>query len=124
MSAANLATFDVAVFHDRMLSRQTLELMWTPFRLNDGREGEFARGWNTDVLNSHRMVFHIGAGIVEYAHLLGPALSVIPFTKNQCFNPYRMTKDLPTSNTIHTKFPRLKNAVSVGPIVDLPRFSP
>jgi D-alanyl-D-alanine carboxypeptidase len=94
MSAADLATFDVALFHDRVLNRQTLELMWTPFRLNDGREGEFAGGWDTADLNSHRMVFHIGAGMVEYAHLLDPDLTVILLTNNQGFNPYRMTIDV------------------------------
>lgn len=94
MSAADLATFDVALFHDRVLNRQTLELMCTPFRLNDGREGEFAGGWATGVLNSHRMVFHIGAGMVEYAHLLDPNLTVILFTNNQGFNPHRMTIDV------------------------------
>jgi len=94
MSAADLATFDVALFHDRVLNRQTLELMWTPFRLNNGREAEFAGGWDTDVLNGHRMIFHIGAGMVEYAHLLDPDLTVILFTNNQGFNPYRMTIDV------------------------------
>jgi len=94
MSAADLATFDVALFHDRVLNRRTLELMWTPFRLNNGRDAEFAGGWDTAVLNSHRMVFHIGAGMVEYAHLLDPDLTVILFTNNQGFNPYRMTIDV------------------------------
>ena len=94
MSAADLAAFDVALFHDRVLNRQTRELMWMPFRLNDGRDGEFAGGWDTDVLNSHRMVFHIGAGMVEYAHLLDPDLTVILFTNNQGFNPYQMTIDV------------------------------
>jgi hypothetical protein len=68
--------------------------MWTPFRLNNGRDGEFAGGWDTDVLNGHRVVFHIGAGMVEYAHLLDPDLTVILSTNNQGFNPYRMTIDV------------------------------
>jgi len=36
-------------------------------------------------------LFHIGAGMVEYAHLLDPSLTIILFTNNQGFNPYRMT---------------------------------
>jgi len=94
MSAGDLAAFDVALRNGGVLNRQTLELMWTPFRLNNGRDGEFAGGWDTDVLNSHRVVFHIGAGMVEYAHLLDPDLTVILFTNNQGFNPYRMTIDV------------------------------
>jgi CubicO group peptidase (beta-lactamase class C family) len=94
MSAGDLAIFDRALSHDRVLNRQTLELMWTPFRLNDGRNSEFTGGWETVVLNNHRMVFHIGAGMVEYAHLLKPELTVILFTNNQGFDPYRMTLDV------------------------------
>ena len=94
MSAGDLAAFDVALRRGRVLNRQTLELMWAPFRLNNGRDGEFAGGWDTDVLNGHRIVFHIGAGMVEYAHLLDPDLTVILFTNNQGFNPYRMTIDV------------------------------
>jgi hypothetical protein len=37
------------------------------------------------------MVYHIGAGMVEYAHVLDPDLTVILFTNNQGFNPYRLT---------------------------------
>jgi len=40
------------------------------------------------------VVYHIGAGMVEYAHLLDPDLTVILFTNNQVFNPYRMTIDV------------------------------
>lgn len=94
MSARDLATFDVALRQGRVLNRQTLELMWTPFRLNNGRDGEFAGGWDTDVLNGHRVVFHIGAGMVEYAHLLDSDLTVILFTNNQGFNPYPLTIDV------------------------------
>jgi CubicO group peptidase (beta-lactamase class C family) len=91
MSAGDLATFDIALRQGRLLNRQTLELVWTPFRLNNGRDGEFAGGWDTDVLNGHRVVFHIGADMVEYAHLLDPDLTVILFMNNQGFNPYQMT---------------------------------
>lgn len=91
MSAVDLATFDTALNSGRVLQRQTLELMWAPFRLNNGRDGEFAGGWDTATLNGHRMVFHIGAGMVEYAHLVDANLTVILLTNNQGFDPYRLT---------------------------------
>jgi D-alanyl-D-alanine carboxypeptidase len=91
MSAADLAAFDIALAHGRVLDQRTLQLMWAPFRLNDGRDGEFAGGWDTDVFNGHRMVYHIGAGMVEYAHLIDSDLTVILLTNNQGFNPYKMT---------------------------------
>ena len=91
MNATDLASFDVALSDGQVLDRRTLELMWAPFRLNNGRDGEFAGGWDTDVLNGRRMIFHIGAGMVEYARLPDVGLTVILLTNNQGFNPYRLT---------------------------------
>jgi CubicO group peptidase (beta-lactamase class C family) len=53
MNATDLAIFDVALSNGQVLDRRTLDLMWAPFRLNNGRDGEFAGGWDTDVLNDH-----------------------------------------------------------------------
>lgn len=91
MSALDLAAFDTALHKGQILKLQTVELMWAPLRLNNGRDAEFAGGWDTDVLNGHRMVFHIGAGMVEYAHLVDASLTVILLTNNQGFNPYGLT---------------------------------
>lgn len=91
MSAVDLAAFDTALHKGQILKLQTVELMWAPLRLNNGRDAEFAGGWDTDVLNGHRMVFHIGAGMVEYAHLVDASLTVILLTNNQGFNPYGLT---------------------------------
>ena len=35
----------------------------------------------------------------------------------------KTSQELSTSNTIRTKFPRLKNTAAIGPIVARPRFS-
>jgi CubicO group peptidase (beta-lactamase class C family) len=91
MNAKDLATFDMALNNGQVLDRRTLDLMWTPFRLNNGRYAEFAGGWDTDDLNGHRLIFHIGAGMVEYARLADVGLTVIILTNNQGFNPYRLT---------------------------------
>lgn len=94
MSAADLAAFDTALNDGRVLNRHTLEIMWAPFHLKNGRDAEFAGGWDTDVVNGRRMVFHIGAGMVEYAHLVDADLTCILLTNNQGFNPYRLTIDI------------------------------
>ncbi len=65
--------------------------MWTPFRLNNGRNAEFAGGWDTAELNGHRMVFHIGAGMVEYGHVIDRNCTAIVLANNQGFNPYGIT---------------------------------
>lgn len=91
MTAVDLAAFDTALHKGQILKPQTVELMWAPLRLNNGRDAEFAGGWDTDVLNGHRMVFHIGAGMVEYAHLVDASLTIVLLTNNQGFNPYGLT---------------------------------
>lgn len=91
MNAKDLATFDLALSSGQVLDRRTLDLMWAPFRLKNGRDAEFAGGWDTDVLNGHRLIFHIGAGMVEYARLADIGLTVILLTNNQGFNPDRLT---------------------------------
>jgi CubicO group peptidase (beta-lactamase class C family) len=91
MNASDLAIFDVALSNGQVLDRRTLDLMWAPFRLDNGRDGEFAGGWDTGVLNGHRMIFHIGAGMVEYARLADVGLTVILLTNNQGSNPYGLT---------------------------------
>lgn len=37
------------------------------------------------------MVFHIGAGMVEYAHLIDQDCVAIVLANNQGVNPYRLT---------------------------------
>ncbi len=91
MNARDLAIFDLGLSNGQVLDRRTLDLMWSPFRLNNGRDGEFAGGWDTAVLNGHRLIFHIGAEMVEYARLADVGLTVILLTNNQGFNPYRLT---------------------------------
>ena len=91
MNATDLAAFDVALSSGKVLDRRTLEVMWAPFRLRNGRDGEFAGERDTDTLNGHRVIFHIGAGMVEYARLADVGLTVILLTNNQGFNPYRLT---------------------------------
>jgi serine beta-lactamase-like protein LACTB len=45
-TAEDLALFAVALQTDRLLKRETLELMFTPQRLKDGRETTYGLGWN------------------------------------------------------------------------------
>jgi len=94
MSAADLAAFDTALNEDRVLNPHTLKLMWAPFRLKNGRDAEFAGGWDTAVVDGRRVVFHIGAGMVEYAHFVDDDLTFILLTNNQGFNPYQLTIDI------------------------------
>jgi serine beta-lactamase-like protein LACTB len=46
-SADDMAQFEVAILNDRIVSRATRDLMWTPLKPSDGRPDRYALGWAT-----------------------------------------------------------------------------
>lgn len=46
-SADDMAQFEVAMLNDRLVSRSTRDLMWTPLKPTDGKEDNYALGWGT-----------------------------------------------------------------------------
>jgi serine beta-lactamase-like protein LACTB, mitochondrial len=58
-SADDMARFEVAMLNDRIVSRATRELMWTPRKLGNGKENDYALGWGTGKSSG---VFDVGHG--------------------------------------------------------------
>lgn len=46
-SVVDVANFEVAMLHDRLLQRSTRDLMWTPLKPADGKPDTYALGWDT-----------------------------------------------------------------------------
>jgi serine beta-lactamase-like protein LACTB len=46
-SADDMAKFEVAVLDDRLVTRSTRDLMWTPMKPADGKGDDYALGWGT-----------------------------------------------------------------------------
>ena len=88
ISALDLAKFDAALSQGTLLSKDSLVQMWTPYRLTNGELGRFTAGWMTRMWNGHRLVFHLGGDLVEYAHLIDEGISVIWLTNLDPSNPY------------------------------------
>lgn len=59
-SAADMAKFESAVLHDRLVKRSTLDLMWTPLKPSDGSEDTYGLGWGIATENGVRYVGHSG----------------------------------------------------------------
>jgi len=59
----DLAKWDAALDTDRLLKRSSLQLMWTPVTLNDGKPNRagYGFGWRTGDIRGHRIVEHAGA---------------------------------------------------------------
>jgi len=57
----DLAKWNIALSRGRILSKQSLEAMWTPGRLNDGSATKYGFGWFVDTWQGHRRIYHDGA---------------------------------------------------------------
>jgi CubicO group peptidase (beta-lactamase class C family) len=76
----DLARWDAALYTERLLSRATLEQMWTPARLNDGQTIEYGLGWIVKVVHGHRTVGHWGRNpgfIAEMTRFIDDQLTLI-----------------------------------------------
>jgi CubicO group peptidase (beta-lactamase class C family) len=56
-----MAKWDAALYTEKLLKRASLEQMWTPTRLNNGKAADYGFGWRVRTLNGHRIVEHGGA---------------------------------------------------------------
>ncbi|MFD2568831.1 serine hydrolase domain-containing protein [Pseudotenacibaculum haliotis] len=54
---------------EKILTKEQLEEVWTPVKLNNGKDGYFGLGWEAYRLHgAYRMVGHGGAGISSFRH--------------------------------------------------------
>jgi CubicO group peptidase (beta-lactamase class C family) len=60
-SADDMAQFEVAMLNDRLVTRSTRDLMWTPLKTTDGKEDGYALGWGTGT----------GPGVPDVGHTGG-----------------------------------------------------
>ena len=62
-SILDMAKWDAALYTDKLLPRSTLDLMWTPVKLRNGKpnSGDYGLGWYMDQVRGHRIVEHGGS---------------------------------------------------------------
>jgi serine beta-lactamase-like protein LACTB, mitochondrial len=59
-SAEDMARFETAILHNGLVTRSTLDLMWTALKPSDGSEDSYGLGWDTSAENGVRVVEHSG----------------------------------------------------------------
>ncbi len=57
----DMAKWDAALYSEKLLKKGSLNQMWTPVRLNDGKTAEYGFGWDVTNVNGHRLIEHGGA---------------------------------------------------------------
>ncbi|HKP10579.1 MAG TPA: serine hydrolase domain-containing protein [Blastocatellia bacterium] len=86
----DLAKWDAALYTERLLKRASLDRMWTPVKLNDGKTRPYGFGWGFADANGHRLIEHGGAwqGFTTHiARYVDDKLTVIVLTNLAGANP-------------------------------------
>jgi len=60
-SIMDLAKWDAALYTDAPLKQSSLEQIWTPATLNNGKRKDYGYGWHAGVIRKRRVAFHGGA---------------------------------------------------------------
>ncbi len=101
-NVVDLGKWDRALYGTSLLSQKSLDMMWTPFVLNDGKPNasHYGFGWVDDSLNGHRMIQHPARGKAS------PALSIASSTTSSpwLFSP-TSTPAIPARSPWRTSSP-------------------
>jgi CubicO group peptidase (beta-lactamase class C family) len=57
----DLAKWDTALYTEKLIKRSSLDQMWTPVTLNDGKTYGYGFGWSLGNINGHKIIEHGGA---------------------------------------------------------------
>ena len=61
LNVYDMAKWDAALYTEKLLKRSSLEQMWTPVKLNNGKTHPYGFGWALGEVKGHRWVQHGGA---------------------------------------------------------------
>ncbi len=90
LTALDMVKWDAALNGEKLLKKTSLEQMWTPVKLNDGKTSPYGFGWALGTLRGHRIIHHGGAwqGFKSFiARYPNDGLTVIFFANLSQANP-------------------------------------
>ena len=61
LTVYDMAKWDAALYGEKLLRKSSLEQMWTPVRLNNGKSEKYGFGWALDEVRGHRIIEHGGS---------------------------------------------------------------
>ena len=62
----DMAKWDAALYSESILKKTSLEQMWTPATLNNGKSTDYGLGWSIQSVAGHRCLSHDGAHITGF----------------------------------------------------------
>ena len=90
LTCLDMAKWDAALYSQKLLKKSSLEQMWTPVRLNNGKTAPYGFGWELGSVNGHRLIEHNGAWQGFLAHIaryVQDRLTVIVFVNTANADP-------------------------------------
>ena len=97
LTVYDMAKWDAALYTEKLLKRSSLEQMWTPVKLNDGKTYPYGFGWAVGEVRGHWIVEHGGAwqGFKSYiARYLDDKLTIVLFANQARTNPGKLVHDV------------------------------
>lgn len=61
LTTLDMAKWDAALSTEKLLKKSSLEQMWTPVKLNDGKTYPYGFAWSLNTIGTHRIIEHGGA---------------------------------------------------------------
>jgi len=93
LTVYDMAKWDLALYTEKLLKKSSLEQMWTPVKLNDGKTEGYGFGWSLSEVRSHHLIEHGGSwqGFKSYiARYVDDKLTVVVFANLAQANPGRI----------------------------------
>jgi CubicO group peptidase (beta-lactamase class C family) len=93
----DMARWDAALYTGRLLTRASLEQMWTPVKLNSSKTQPYGFGWALADIKGHRLIEHGGAwqGFTSFiARYVDDKLTVIVLTNLAGADPGKIAHGL------------------------------
>jgi len=61
LTVYDMAKWDAALYTERLLKKSSLEQMWTPVKLNNGKTQNYGFGWSLNEAPGHHIIEHSGS---------------------------------------------------------------
>jgi CubicO group peptidase (beta-lactamase class C family) len=97
LTVFDMAKWDAALYTEKLLKRSSLEQMWTPVKLNNGKTFPYGFGWALAEVRGHHIIEHGGswqgfkAQITRY---VDDKLTIIVFANQARANPAKFAHDV------------------------------
>lgn len=93
LTVYDMAKWDAALYTGKLLKRASLEAMWTPVKLNDGKTHPYGFGWALGEVRGHHIVEHGGSwqGFKsQISRYVDDKLTVVVFANQARANPAKI----------------------------------